>query len=88
MIHVEEERRTSRTLNERGGSATLLSAASARTRAFLALPPLPPDSAERADLLQAMATDIVAWCGPAVGLALAAAIDEATEVEGCAGERD
>ena len=49
---------------------------SARTRPALALPALPQDAQERADMLAALAADLVRWCGPAAALTLASWLDE------------
>jgi hypothetical protein len=87
MSHVEEERRKGRTLNEWGRVTALLPTPPTRTRPLLALPPLPTDAVARAETLEGIAVLIVQEYGPVTGLALSAAIDEATEVEGCAGER-
>ena len=49
---------------------------SARTRPALALPALPQDAQERAEMLAILAADLVRWCGPAAALTLASWLDE------------
>jgi hypothetical protein len=82
MIHVEEERRKGRTLNERGRFAPLLLAPPTRTRPpAVTLPELPTDDAERALALADLAAAFVAQHGPTTAQALASWLDEAaTEV--------